>query len=55
MLKARSVNVAERPDDVFRRIIDVLNNTAGIRILEKHRLEPFHKDHLALVVSYKAQ
>jgi len=53
MIKARSIAVAERPDDIFRRINEVLTSTPGIKVLEKHRLEPFHKDHMAVVVSYK--
>jgi fibrillarin-like pre-rRNA processing protein len=53
MLKARSVAVAERPEEVFRRTLDVLGRDRRLRVLEKVRLEPFHKDHLAISVLWK--
>lgn len=53
MLKARSVAMAERPDDVFRKVLDNLGRDRRLRILEKVRPEPFHKDHLAISMLWK--
>jgi fibrillarin-like pre-rRNA processing protein len=53
MLKARSVAVAERPGDVFRRTLDTLGRDRRLRVLETVRLEPFHKDHLAISILWK--
>ena len=53
MVKARSVAVAERPEEVFRRVLDSLGRDRRLRVMEKVRLEPYHKDHLALSLSWK--
>lgn len=53
MLKARSVAVAERPEQVFRRVQENLERDGRIKILEKIRPEPFHKDHLVISVLWK--
>lgn len=47
-IKARSIDVAAHPKDVFRREIKKLKN-AGIQILETIPLEPFEKDHVMVV------
>ena len=53
MLKARSVAVAERPEDVFRRTLESLGRDRRLRVLETVRLEPFHRDHLAISILWK--
>jgi fibrillarin-like pre-rRNA processing protein len=53
MLKARSVAVAQRPEDVFRRTLESLGRDRRLRVLETLRLEPFHKDHLAISLLWK--
>ncbi len=53
MIKSRSIAVAERPDDVFRRVIASLERERRVRITETVRLEPFHKDHLAVSMQWK--
>ncbi|MFC2174287.1 fibrillarin-like rRNA/tRNA 2'-O-methyltransferase [archaeon] len=47
-IKARSVNVAELPKNVFKREIKVLED-AGLDVLEVIPLEPFEKDHVLVV------
>ena len=53
MLKARSVAVAERPEEVFRRTLDALGRDRRLRVIERVRLEPYHKDHLAISIMWK--
>jgi fibrillarin-like pre-rRNA processing protein len=48
MLKARSIDVARDPAEIFREEESRLK-TAGFRVLEKIDLEPYEKDHVALV------
>ncbi|HYM40641.1 MAG TPA: fibrillarin-like rRNA/tRNA 2'-O-methyltransferase [Thermoplasmata archaeon] len=49
MLKARSVDVAARPPDVYARAAGALRK-AGLQILDTRPLDPFQEDHCALVV-----
>jgi fibrillarin-like pre-rRNA processing protein len=49
LLKARSVDVAARPPDVYRRSGDALRS-AGLDILDERPLDPFQEDHCAFVV-----
>jgi len=51
MIKARSISVARDPNSIFTEEIEKLKE-AGFRILETRRLEPFEKDHLAVVLEY---
>ena len=48
-VKARSEDVTARPADVFERVLGDLS--AGYEVLETHRLEPHHDDHLAVVAT----
>jgi fibrillarin-like pre-rRNA processing protein len=54
MIKSRSIAVADRPDDVFRRVIASLEREKRLRITETVRLEPYHKDHLAVSIHWKS-
>ena len=54
MIKSRSIAVADRPDDVFRRVIAYLEREKRLRITETVRLEPYHKDHLAVSIHWKS-
>jgi len=48
-IKARSINVAKNPKDVFKEEIKKLSNYT---IIENIRLQPFHKDHMLLSLKY---
>ncbi len=47
-IKARSIDVAARPKDIFKREISTIEG-AGIKVLEVIPLEPFEKDHAMVV------
>lgn len=49
MVKARSINVARRPKDVYREVEADLAK-AGLRVLATVPLDPFQRDHAAVVV-----
>lgn len=49
VLKARSVDVAARPADVYARARDTLVRQ-GLEVLDLRELDPFEVDHAALVV-----
>ena len=51
MIKARSIDVTKSPKKIFREEISKLK-TGGFRILEKINLEPYEKDHLAIVCEF---
>ncbi len=48
MIKARSIDVTEEPSSVFAREIKQLE-AAGFHVVEKQKLSPFEKDHIAVV------
>ncbi len=48
MVKARSIDVTQMPQDVYRSVIASLNN-AGLKVIESEELAPFEKDHMAIV------
>lgn len=48
MIKARSIDVTKSPKKVFREEESKLK-TGGFRVLEKINLEPYEKDHQALI------
>ncbi len=48
MIKARSIDVTQSPKKIFREEESKLK-TGGFRILEKINLEPYEKDHLAII------
>lgn len=51
MLKARSIDVTKKPEEIFRKEESKLK-AAGFRVLEKIKLEPYEKDHLGLVCEF---
>ncbi|MBM4248799.1 MAG: fibrillarin-like rRNA/tRNA 2'-O-methyltransferase [Euryarchaeota archaeon] len=53
MVKSRSIAVAERPDEVFRRVLASLERDRRLKVIQTVRLEPFHRDHLAVSVLWK--
>jgi fibrillarin-like pre-rRNA processing protein len=48
MIKARSIDVTKSPKKIFKEEESKLK-TGGLRILEKIQLEPYEKDHMAMV------
>jgi fibrillarin-like pre-rRNA processing protein len=51
MIKARSIDVTKTPKKIFKEEESKLK-TGGFRILEKIKLEPYEKDHLAIVCEF---
>lgn len=51
MIKARSIDVTKTPKKIFKEEESKLKQ-GGFRILEKIKLEPYEKDHLALVCEF---
>ena len=49
MIKARSIDVTKKPQKIFREEVSKLK-THGFTILENIKLEPYEKDHIALVI-----
>ncbi|GAB6055270.1 fibrillarin-like rRNA/tRNA 2'-O-methyltransferase [Methanobacterium alkalithermotolerans] len=49
MIKSRSIDVTQKPQKIFKNEEKKLKS-AGFKILEKVKLEPYEKDHLAMVV-----
>ena len=49
MVKARSIDLGARPKAVYQGVLELLRGT-GLRVLEVVRLDPFEKDHAAVVV-----
>jgi fibrillarin-like pre-rRNA processing protein len=48
IIKARSIDVTKNPKKIFKEEKSKLK-TGGIRVLEKINLEPYEKDHMAMV------
>ncbi len=48
MIKARSIDVRKEPREVFETEVKKLK-AAGFRVLQQIRLEPFERDHLAVL------
>jgi len=48
IIKARSIDVTKNPKKIFKEEESKLK-TSGFRILEKINLEPYEKDHMALI------
>jgi fibrillarin-like pre-rRNA processing protein len=48
MVKSRSIDVARRPEDVYREVEAELTQ-AGLRVLSTVPLDPFQRDHAAVV------
>ncbi len=49
MIKARSIDVVQKPKKIFKEQEKKLI-TKGFKIIEKVKLEPYEKDHIALLV-----
>ena len=49
MIKARSIDVVQKPKKVFKEQEKKLI-AKGFKIIEKIKLEPYEKDHIALLV-----
>lgn len=50
-IKARSINVAEKPENVFLKVLEDLKK-ADFEILEKMDISPYTKDHLMVIARY---
>jgi fibrillarin-like pre-rRNA processing protein len=50
-IKARSIDVTQRPKKVFRQEESKLK-AAGFRVVEKVDLEPYEKDHRVVVCEF---
>jgi fibrillarin-like pre-rRNA processing protein len=48
MIKARSIDVTKSPKKIFKEEESKLK-ISGFRVLEKINLEPYEKDHMAIV------
>jgi len=51
MLKARSIDVTKAPNKIFKEEESKLK-TRGFRVIEKVKLEPYEKDHMAFVCEF---
>ena len=51
MVKSRSIDVTKAPKKVFKEEETKLK-TSGFKVLQKVKLEPYEKDHLALVCEF---
>ncbi len=51
-VKSRSIDVTKKPGDVFRQFKKEIKD-AGFTVVDEKRLEPFEKDHLALLLKMK--
>ena len=49
MIKARSIDVVQKPKKIFKEEERKLREK-GFKIIEKVKLEPYEKDHIAFVV-----
>ena len=50
-VKARSIDVTQNPKKVFRAEESKLK-TGGFRVLERIKLEPYEKDHMAFICEF---
>ena len=48
-IKARSIDVVQKPKKIFKQQEKILKEK-GFKIIEKVKLEPYEKDHIALLV-----
>ncbi|MGB9936681.1 MAG: fibrillarin-like rRNA/tRNA 2'-O-methyltransferase [Methanobacterium sp.] len=51
MIKARSIDVTKAPSKIFKEEESKLK-TSGFKVLEKIKLEPYEKDHMAFVCEF---
>lgn len=47
MVKSRSIDVTKNPKEVFKKVISELS--PKLKILDKRRLEPYERDHMAIL------
>jgi len=50
-IKARSVDVTKKPDEVFREQVDILLKN-GFKLVDKVNLRPYQKDHMMVLLQY---
>jgi len=50
MVKARSIDVAKHPKEIYSVVLKELE--AECRVLDARQLDPFERDHMAIMVSY---
>lgn len=51
MVKARSIDVTKAPNKIFKEEESKLK-TSGFKVLEKIKLEPYEKDHMAFICEF---
>jgi fibrillarin-like pre-rRNA processing protein len=51
MVKARSIDVASNPRDVYKKVRDKVREE-GLKLLETVELDPYEKDHAAFIIEY---
>ncbi|BAW31918.1 MAG TPA: fibrillarin-like rRNA/tRNA 2'-O-methyltransferase [Methanothermobacter sp.] len=51
MVKSRSIDVTRKPSVIFKEEEEKIKSS-GFKVLERVRLEPYEKDHMALVVEF---
>ncbi|WP_414470229.1 fibrillarin-like rRNA/tRNA 2'-O-methyltransferase [Methanobacterium sp. ACI-7] len=51
MVKARSIDVTKAPNKIFKEEESKLK-TSGFKVLEKIKLEPYEKDHMAFICKF---
>ena len=50
MVKSRSIDVAKHPSDIYRIVLKELDKECTI--LDARELDPFEKDHMAIMVAF---
>ena len=48
MIKARSIDVTMKPNDIFRQEKKNLKE-GGLKVIEEIKLDPYEKDHIAFI------
>ena len=51
MVKARSVDVTKKPSEIYSQVEKELKE-AGLKILDKRKLDPYEKDHMAFLIRF---
>jgi fibrillarin-like pre-rRNA processing protein len=51
MIKSRSIDVTKAPNKIFKEEESKLK-TSGFKVIEKIKLEPYEKDHMAFVCEF---
>jgi fibrillarin-like pre-rRNA processing protein len=50
MIKARSIDVSIKPSQSYKKVFKILKET-NLKIIEQVELEPYKKDHAAIIVT----